>query len=74
MTDDYIQNKVFYNTGIANYYIKNATINVGYDVTTSVPYGSVSIENGSKLTISKNQSVLIKNGFECKLGGEFQIK
>lgn len=74
VTDDYIQNKVFYNTGIANYYIKNATINVGYDVTTSVPYGSVSIENGSKLTISKNQSVLIKNGFECKLGGEFQIK
>lgn len=46
----------------------------GYDVTTSIPYGNVSVENGSKLTISKSNGVLLKNGFECKAGGELQIK
>lgn len=72
-TDDNIQNKVF-DTDMDYYYIKNATISAGYDVTTTIPYGNVSIENGSKLTISKNNGVLLKNGFECKIGGELQIK
>lgn len=74
VTDNYIQNRVFYNTDIDNYYIKNSTISVGYDVTTSVPYGNVSVENGSKLTISKSNNVFIKNGFECEIGGELEIK
>ena len=73
VTDNYIQNKIF-NNSIDNYYIKNATINVGYDVTSSVPHGNVSVENGSKLTIRKSNSVIIKNGFECQIGGELEIK
>lgn len=73
VSDNYIQNKVFNNT-IDNYYIKNATISAGYDVTTSLPYGNVSVESGSKLTIRNSNSVLIKNGFECKIGGELEIK
>lgn len=41
---------------------------------TSVPYGNVKVENGCKLNIRNRKSVLIKNRFECKLGGELQIK
>lgn len=73
VTDSNIQNKVF-NNDVDNYYIKNATISAGFDVTTSVPYGNVSVENGTKLTINKNHEVLIKNGFECVIGGELEIK
>lgn len=74
VTDSYIQNKVFDNTEMDNYYIKDATICAGYDVTTSIPYGNVIIESGSKLNISRKKGVLIKNGFKCKLGGELRIK
>ena len=74
VTDSYIQNKVFDNTEVDNYYIKDATIGAGYDVTTSVPYGNVIIESGSKLGINKKNGVRIKNGFKCKIGGELQIK
>lgn len=73
VTDDNIQNKIF-NNNIDNYYIKDATISAGYDVTISVPYGNVSVESGSKLTISNENDVVIKNGFECKFGGELEIK
>lgn len=74
VTDNYIQNRVFNNTDFDYYYIKNSTICAGYDVTTSVPNGNVSVESGSKLNINKSNGVLIKNGFEIKLGGELQIK
>ena len=47
---------------------------VGYDVTSSVPYGNVTIENGSKLSIDKSNGVIFKNGTECKLGGILEIK
>lgn len=36
--------------------------------------GNVKVENGCKLNIRNRKSVLIKNRFECKLGGELQIK
>ncbi len=74
VTDSYIQNKVFNDIDIDYYYIKNDAISVGYDVTTSVTNGNVRVNNSSKLTISKANGVLIKNGFECELGGELQIK
>ena len=74
VTDNYIQNKCFDNIDMEYYYIRDATINVGYDVTSSVPYGNVTIENGSKLTIDKSNGVIFKNGTECKLGGILEIK
>lgn len=74
VADSFIQDKVFNNVTINNYYVKNSEVCVGYDVTTSVPYGKVSIERGSKLSISRRHGVFIKNGFECELGGELQIK
>lgn len=75
-TDNIIQNKVFNNTNIDNYYINtnNLGINVGYDVTNSMPHGNVTIESGNKLVINMSNNVSIKNGFECKLGGELVIK
>ena len=55
-----------------------ATFTPGYkgnvSLPTSVPYGNVKVENGCKLNIRNRKSVLIKNRFECKLGGELQIK
>lgn len=74
VTDNCIQNKMFNDANIDNYYIGKSTISVGNDVTNSVPYGNVSIESGSRLTINRNNGVLIKNGFECKIGGELEIK
>lgn len=74
VADTYIQNKVFNNTDVDYYYIKDATIFAGYDVTTSIPYGNVIIESGNKLSINKKKGVRIKNGFKCKIGGELQIK
>lgn len=68
-----IQNKLFADN-VDSYYIKDAAICAGYDVTDSIPYGNVIVESGSKLNISKGKGVLIKNGFECKLGGELRIK
>ena len=74
VTDTCIQNKVFDNTDVDYYYIKDDTICAGYDVTTSIPYGNVIVENGSKLSINKQNGVRIKNGFKCKTGGELQIR
>ena len=74
VTDSYIQNKSFNETGVDYYYIKNGTICAGYDVTSSIQDGNVTVKNGSKLTIDKSGGVLIKNGFKCELGGELQIK
>lgn len=74
VADTCIQNKVFNNTDVDYYYIKDATICAGYDVTTSIPYGNVVIESGNKLSINKKKGVRIKNGFKCKIGGELRIK
>ena len=52
----------------------NSEINVGYDVTNSMPHGNVIIERGNELVINMTNNVSIKNGFECKLGGELVIK
>ena len=73
-TDNYIQNKVFDDIDVDYYYIKDATISAGYNITDSIPYGNVIIESGSKLSITNRKGVRIKNSFECKLGGELQIK
>lgn len=74
VTDSDIQNKVFDEKGVDYYYIKDATIRAGYDVTNAIPYGNVTIDNGSKLSINKKKGAYIKNGFRCKIGGELQIK
>ena len=74
VTDSYIQNKEFDNADMDYYYIKNGLISAGYNVTTSIPYGKVTIKNGTKLSISKKNGVRIKNGFKCEIGGELQIK
>ena len=74
VADSYIQNKIFDNTNIDYYYIKDSAIHVGYDVTSSISNGNVKIGNGSRLNISSSKGVLIKNGFECEIGGELQVK
>ena len=74
VTDSYIQNKIFDDACIDYYYIKESPISAGYDVTSSISNGIVKIENGGRLNISNRKDVLIKNGFECKIGGELLIK
>ena len=47
---------------------------IGSDVTPLKPYGKVEVENGSTLTIQNGGSVIIKNDFEVKLGGQLIIQ
>ena len=68
--DNYIQNNAFSDCTI---YI-NTPIEVGYDVTTTKPYGNVSIEPGGHVILKKGQGVTISNGFECKSGAILEIK
>ena len=70
-TDSNIQN-VSFDNGCTIYL--NTPIYIGYDVTASQPYGSVSIGSGSKVIISKGQGVSITKGFECQTGGTLEIK
>lgn len=70
--DDHVQNKVF--EGMDSYYIKNASIRIGYDVTDTLPYGSVMVKRRNKLNINNKKGVFIQNGFKCELGGELKIK
>ena len=70
INDNYIQNK----TLEGNCFSGASPLNIGYDVTNNVPYGNVYIESGAKLFIQNGASgVTIKNGFECKLGGELIV-
>lgn len=69
-TDSYIQNVT---------YTENAAINgeeiyVGNDVTPYKESGDVVIESGAKVLMDASGCVTIKNGFECKSGGLFEIK
>ena len=66
----YIQNR----TIIANEYFGSSPVSIGYDVTSSIPYGNVSIEQGATLIVGKTSGVTIKNGFECKNGAEFVVQ
>ena len=66
----YIQNKTI--TG--NSYYGATPISLGYNVTSSMPYGNVVIESGAKAIIRRGTGVTINSGFECKTGGELIIK
>ena len=66
----YIQNKII----SGNSFYGNTPITIGYDVTSSIPYGNVVIEPNAKLVIRKGAGVTIENGFECQNGGELIIK
>ena len=70
-SDNYIQNVAF--SDCHKVYL-NTPVYVGYDVTSSSPYGNVTVENGGKLIIFKGDGVSIENGFECKKGGIIEIK
>lgn len=71
VTDSNIQNVSFTTNTI---YVNNGPIFVGNNVTTSMPYGDVTVTNNGKLTIQNSQGVTIVNGFECQTGGELEIK
>lgn len=66
-----IQNKVFNDIV---YYSNENPISVGYNVSDSIPYGNVIINDKSSLIIENRGGVYIKNGFECKQGGTLIIK
>lgn len=68
--DCYIQNTTFNQ----NTFFSNSPLSIGYDVTSSIENGNVTIEPGTKVMLNKGNGVLIKNGFECKLGAEFTIE
>ena len=51
-----------------------STFSIGSNISPFLPYGEVKVENGAKLTIQNNGSVIIKNDFEVKQGGELIIQ
>jgi len=71
--------------GISNMFVQNKTfsdqkhiiaqndISAGSDVTTSIPEGPVTVNNGSNVTIRPGQNLTIKNDFEVKIGAEFTV-
>ena len=69
-SESYIQNKTFDHSAL---YL-NSTYQIGYDVKTDDPYGYVIVKPGNTLKITTNNSVNIKNGFECKKGAVLEIK
>ena len=65
----YFQNETY--TGTRTFTGKN--IYIGSDVTRSKPEGPVIIESGN-ITFDATNTVIIKNGFECKKGAVLEIK
>ena len=65
----YFQNETY--TGTRTFTGKN--IYIGSDVTRSKPEGPVIIESGN-ITFDATNTVIIKNGFECKKGAILEIK
>lgn len=68
-TDVYVQNQTLAN----DCYISGRNIYVGYDVTNSISNGNVTIKNGANILFDAEQNFEIKNGFECELGGTFEV-
>lgn len=66
----YIQNRVFSGSETVN----GDKIEVGYDVTSSIPYGNVIINNGANLRLNSTSEMIIKNGFECQKGATFIVE
>lgn len=66
----YIQNRVFN----GNETINGDKIEVGYDVTSSILYGNVIINNGANLKLNSISETIIKNGFECQKGATFIVE
>jgi len=69
-TSNHIQNKTFSSDAYYDAY----SMNIGYDVTEEETYGNVVINPGAKLLIKNRSQVNIKNGFECKIGGELLVE
>jgi len=67
---NYIQNTVMSGT---EFYL-GSPISVGYDVSSSLPTGNVTIEPDAHVTIFNSLGVTIKNGFECKKGAELIVR
>lgn len=65
----YIQNEVYK----GNRTVTGKNIYIGSDVTRSKPEGPVVIESGNT-TFDATNTVIIKNGFECKKGAILEIK
>lgn len=68
--DEFIQNI----TITTNKYFNGNNISAGYDVTPSLPYGNVIIQNAAHVIIDAANDVLLKNSIEVKLGSQLEIK
>ncbi len=66
----YIQNRIFNGSETIN----GDIIEVGYDVTSSIPYGNVIINNDANLRLKSTSETIIKNGFECQKGATFIVE
>lgn len=66
----YVQNESF----MSEQAVVGENIEVGENVTTFVTSGSVMVNSGASLKLKSASTTLIRNGFECKKGGELIIE
>ena len=69
-SSNYVQNRTFdYD---AHFF--GSPLSIGYDVTESSSYGSVSVKNGANVVVERGNGVAIKNYFSVEKGATFEIK
>ena len=70
-TSDLIQNKTFFHDA----YYEKTPMSIGESVTLDISEGEVVVKDGSKLVIQNGTGgVMIESGFECELGGIFEVR
>ena len=68
--DVYIQNE----TISSDRYITGRNIYIGYDVTTTKPYGNVLINGNCTVNCKAAHDVIVTKGFDCVTGSIFEIQ
>ena len=68
--ENYIQDAIIANDA----YYFGTPLSIGYDVTSTQPYGNVVIQSGAKVHITLGSGVTIQNGFECENEAELVIE
>jgi hypothetical protein len=68
--NSYVQNE----TITSDRLVTGKNIYVGYSVTTSKPYGNVTIKNGAKVIFLADEEVKFEGGFNVELGGYYDVK
>ena len=75
VNSDFTSNKYIQNETInVDRYVTGHNISVGYNVTTQVPQGLVTIINGIEVILDASGDILLDKGFEIQSGAAFEVR